>query len=76
MKVIIDVPNIMFNGVAAMLTVQAPEESKNILDAMERCQETEKIELQLKGKEGKQLELAVASLALIQMYKHDDPGRD
>ena len=64
MKVIIDIPAVFINGVAGMFAMNSPEDSGEIMAAMERCQQIDELELSLDGADDNKMKMAVAALAL------------
>lgn len=64
MKVIIDIPAVFINGVAGMFAMNSPEDSGEIMAAMEKCQQIDELELSLDGADDNKMKMAVAALAL------------
>lgn len=70
MKVIIDIPNIIINGVAGMFAIQSPADSGEIMAAMEKCQQIDELEVVLDGDDVSNVKMAIASVALVQVMKN------
>lgn len=68
MKVIIDIPAVFINGVAGVFAMQCPEDAGVIMDAMEKCQQIDEMELPLEviDKDNK-IKMSFASFALAQV---------
>lgn len=64
MKVIIDIPDVFINGVAGMFAMKSPEDSGEIMAAMEKCQQIDELELSLDGADDNKMKMAIAALAL------------
>ena len=68
MRVIIDIPDLVFNGAAAMFMMGAPELTSVTMDIMEKCHSTEEFDLSLnEGKEEKGVEMALAVVVMQRM---------
>jgi len=70
MKVIIDIPNIIINGVAGMFAMQLPNDSGEIMAAMEKCQQIDELEVDLDGDDVNNVKMAIASVVLVQEIKN------
>ena len=69
MKVIIEIPDAMFNGVAGLFTMLSPKDSDEVLSAMEQCHKTEELVLQLDDNEETHVKVksSVAVMAFTQV---------
>ncbi len=68
MRVIIDIPNAFFNGIAGLFAIQSPEDSDEIMSAMEKCQSIDEMELPLEGiDEDNRIRASIASFALAKV---------
>lgn len=69
MKVIIEIPDAMFNGIAGLFTMMSPDDSSDIMSAMEKCHETDELALTLDSNEEQhnKIKASVATLAFTQV---------
>lgn len=68
MRVIIDIPNAFFNGIAGLFAMQSPEDTGVIMAAMEKCQSIDEMELPLEGiDDDNRIRASIASFALAKV---------
>lgn len=73
MKVIIEIPDAMLNGVAGLFTMMSPDDSSEIMSAMDKCHETDKLELSLDSNDEQhtKIKASIATLAFTQVLVND-----
>lgn len=63
----------MLNGVAGLFTMMSPDDSSEIMSAMDKCHETDKLELSLDSNDEQhtKIKASIATLAFTQVLVND-----